>query len=133
MARCNRMRQCVAAVIGVAMATCLGVTTSAAATGDAPSRPASKNCKWQKIADATVGLAAWVQRCDYGFRKIDFLFQQNSLAIRYSDGGAPDPLIDVFDLLPGETPEAGVKRIVAANAEKSLAQRYEQNLRLVAP
>lgn len=123
MAICNRMRHGLAAAIVMAMATCLGVMPSAAATGDAPSRPATKNCKWEKIADAKVGLAAWVQRCDYGFRKIDFLFQQNSLAIRYSDGGAPDPLIDVLDLLPGETPEAGVMRIFAANTDKALAAR----------
>jgi hypothetical protein len=75
------------------------------------------------FSDATLGLDAWVERCDYGFRKIDFVVKGKSLAIRYSDGAAPDPLIDVIDLLPGETAEAGLKRFFAARTEKKVAQR----------
>jgi hypothetical protein len=90
---------------------------------DAPSRPAVKGCVWEKISDATLGLGAWVERCDFGFRKIDFIVQGRSLAIRYSDGGAPDPLVDVFDLLPGESAEAGVRRIFTARTGRDLARR----------
>src|SRR5262249_53512823 len=89
-----------------------------------PSRPPFKGCAWERASDATVGLEVWVQRCDYGFRKIDFVFANGSLAIRYSDGaGKPEPLIDVLDLRPGETPEAGIRRIFAERTEKSLAAR----------
>jgi len=70
-----------------------------------------------------VGLAVWAQRCDYGFRKIDFLFVDRALAIRYSDGGKPDPVIEVLDRLPGETPEAAVKRHYAEHTEKAIAAR----------
>lgn len=71
-----------------------------------PSRPPVKGCAWEKASDAARGLEAWVQRCDFGFRKIDFLFEKNSLAIRYSDGGGkPDPVVDVFDLQPGDAPD----------------------------
>jgi hypothetical protein len=94
-----------------------------AARGDAPSRPALHGCAWEKIADAKLGLEAWVQRCDFGFRKIDFVFAGNSLAIRHSDGGAPDPLIDVIALEGNETPEAGVRRIFAARTPKEIARR----------
>src|SRR5256885_9373287 len=87
----------------------------------APSRPADKGCKWEKLSDAKLGLEAWVERCDYGFRKIDFLVKGNSLAQRYSDGGAPEPVIDVLDLQPGETAEAGLKRIFAARPKKGVA------------
>ncbi len=91
---------------------------------DAPSRPAEKGCKWEKLSDARLGLEAWVQRCDFGFRKIDFLIQGKSLAIRYSDGGGkPDPLIDVLDLLPGETTETGLKRLFAARTDPKVAKR----------
>lgn len=76
-----------------------------------------------KLADESVGLAVWVQQCDFGFRKIDFVFQENALAIRYSDGGKPDPVIDVIDLLPAETVEAGLKRFFAAHTETNLARR----------
>jgi hypothetical protein len=90
---------------------------------DAPSRPPSKGCVWEKISAASAGLEAWVQRCDYGFRKIDFLFDKGALAIRFSDGGGPDPLVETFDLLPGETAVAAARRIFAAHTDKALAAR----------
>ncbi len=64
-----------------------------------------------------------MQRCDFGSRKIDFLFQGRSLAIRYSDGGAADPVVDVLDLLPGEAAEAGVKRLFSEAAPAAIAAR----------
>jgi hypothetical protein len=64
-----------------------------------------------------------VQRCDFGFRKIDFRFSKSSLAIHYSDGGETDPLVEVFSLAPGETPEAGATRLFREKTEKSLAAR----------
>lgn len=97
-----------------------------------PSRPAEEGCAWEKLSDSTIGLEAWVQRCDFGFRRIDFRFSNRSLAIRYSDsGGKPEPLVDIYDLQPGETPEAGATRLFRAKTEKALAARcvlapYEQ-------
>jgi hypothetical protein len=98
------------------------MSASAFAEKGAPSRPPVKGCQWVKLADESVGLAAWVQQCDFGFRKIDFVFQENTLAMRYSDGGKPDPVVDVIDLLPGETIEAGLKRFFAAHTDKNLAK-----------
>jgi hypothetical protein len=88
-----------------------------------PSHPAFAKCKWERFDDATVGLAAWVQRCDYGFRKIDFVAKGASLAIRYSDGGEPDPLIDMFDLKQGESAADGVRRIFSERTDPALAKR----------
>jgi hypothetical protein len=88
-----------------------------------PSRPAVKGCAWRKAADPKVGLEAWVQQCDFGFRKIDFLFRGSSLAIRFSDGGDPDPLVDVLGLEGTETPEAGVRRIFASGTPAGVASR----------
>jgi len=90
---------------------------------DKPSRAAEKGCAWEKFSNASLGLEAWVQRCDYGDRKIDFVAQGQSLAQRYSDGGKPEPVIDVFDRLPNESGEAAVKRIFAAHTEKKLAAK----------
>jgi len=90
---------------------------------DHPSRPPVKGCKWEKLSNSKLGLEAWVQRCDFGFRKIDLFAKDASLFIRYSDGGKPDPLIDVLPLLQDETPEAGIKRIFAAHTDKALAKR----------
>lgn len=90
---------------------------------DHPSRPPVKGCKWEKLSDAKLGLEAWVQRCDFGFRKIDLFTKGSSLYIHYSDGGAPDPVIDVLPLLPGETAEAGIKRIFLSHTSAKLARR----------
>lgn len=98
--------------------------TAAGPAASRPSRKPVKGCVWERISDAGAGLEAWVQRCDFGFRKIDFLFQGKSLAIRYSDGGgAPDPLVDVFDLAPGETPDAGIRRIFREKTDPTVAAR----------
>jgi len=101
----------------------LAMSAPAFAEPDAPSRPPVKGCIWVKLADASVGLAAWVQQCDFGFRKIDFVFQGNVLAVRYSDSGKPDPVIDIIDLLPDEAVEAGLKRFFAAHTETNIAKR----------
>lgn len=90
---------------------------------DAPSREPIKDCKWSKLTNESVGLAVWVQACDFGFRKVDFVFQGNSLAIRYSDGGKPEPLIDVIDLHSKEGIESGLKRFYAAHTQKNIAKR----------
>jgi hypothetical protein len=96
---------------------------SAAMAEDRPSRPPDKGCHWEKVSNATLGLEAWVERCDYGGRKIDLFLKGSSLFIRYSDGGAPEALVDVLPLLPGETAEAGMKRIFAAHTDKKLVKR----------
>jgi hypothetical protein len=90
---------------------------------DRPSRPPQKGCKWEKVSDAKLGFEAWVQRCDFGFRKIDLFIKGSSLFQRFSDGGAPDPLIDILPLQPGETAEVGIKRIFASHTKPQLAKR----------
>jgi hypothetical protein len=96
---------------------------ASAAAADHPSRPPVKGCKWERLSDSALGLDAWVQRCDFGSRKIDLFTKGSSLYIHYSDGGAPDPLIDVLPLLPGETAEAGLKRIFLSHTSAKVAKR----------
>jgi hypothetical protein len=88
-----------------------------------PSRPAYKDCKWEKLSDASLGLEAWVSRCDYGFRKLDFQVKGRSLVLRLSDVAEPEPAVDVYDLTPGETPEAGMKRVFSEKTDKAVASR----------
>lgn len=101
----------------------LSLSVPILARADAPSHAPIKDCKWTKLADKSVGLAVWAQVCDFGFRKVDFIFQGHSLAIRYSDGGVPDPVIDVIDLHPNESIEGGLKRFFATHTKKSIAKR----------
>lgn len=109
------------AVLTIALAA---ATPHPARPSDKPSRPASEGCRWERFSDAELGLAAWVQRCDYGFRKIDFLKVPGALAVRFSDGsGEPDRVIEVFDLQPGEAPETGLRRLFAARTEPGLTKR----------
>jgi ADP-ribose pyrophosphatase YjhB (NUDIX family) len=113
------IRKAMVCVVALAAASASGKT---AREGN-PSRPPEKGCAWERLSDAKAGLEAWVQRCDFGFRKIDFLFSKGALSIRYSDGGDVDPLVDVFSLGPGETPEAGARRLFREKTDRALAAR----------
>ncbi len=106
------------------LAVLVVLAASACAAASEPSRKPVEGCQWEKTSDASVGLEAWVQRCDFGFRKIDFVFVKNALATRYSDStGKPDPVIEVFALKDGETAAAGVQRLWVERTPKALAPR----------
>ena len=91
-----------------------------------PSRAAQKGCTWEKISDVTLGLEAWVQRCDFGYRKINLFAKKNALMSKYSDGGDAEALIEVFDLNANEKAEDGIKRIFAEHTpDKALVARCE--------
>ena len=118
-------RKCASTILGLLLTGALPLRASgnAAARKGGPSRAAEKGCAWEKLSDPAVGLEAWVQRCDFGFRRIDFRFSKSSLAIHYSDGGELDPLVDVYDLKAGETAEAGIERLFREKTEKAVASR----------
>ncbi|MER8847510.1 hypothetical protein [Mesorhizobium australicum] len=101
----------------------LTVSATAHADEPAPSRPPIDKCVWEKLTDKTIGVAAWAQRCDFGFRQIHFEFVGNALAIKYSDGGAPDPLVEVLDIQSGEAAEAAVQRLFLEKTEKAVNAR----------
>jgi hypothetical protein len=114
------------AMLGTSMPSAAAPVAGAKSQAGSPSRAAEKGCAWEKFSDVTVGLDAWVQRCTFGNRKIDFVAAGRSLAMRYSDSsGKPDPLIDVLDLLPAETPEHGIQRLFAARTDKKLVAQCE--------
>jgi len=94
-----------------------------AAAMAAPSRPAFEGCKWELLSDKTLGLDAWVLRCDFKSRKTDFIARGKSLVMRYSDAEKPEPVIDVVDLQPGETAEAAMTRFFRAHTDKAIASR----------
>jgi len=91
---------------------------------DAPSRAAPKDCAWEKLSDATLGLDAWIQHCDYHGRKINLYAKGNALLQHYSDGGEDEKLIETFDVRAGEKPEVAIKRVFSEHTpDKSLVAR----------
>ena len=116
------MNSAMRSIIGAS--TLLASATIPAVAGEpAPSRPPNDKCVWERLTDKTVGLAAWAQRCDFGFRQIHFEFAGNALAIKYSDGGAADPLVELFDIISGETAEAALRRLFLEKTEKAVSAR----------
>ena len=109
------------------------LSVSASAQTAEPSRPADEGCKWEKLSDAKVGLAAWVERCDYDDRKIDLHFEGNTVVQKFSDGGAGEPVIYVFDLKDGEEWEDGIRRIYDEHTDPAIAPRCVPEDALVAP
>ena len=100
------------------------VSLPAGAAAGGPSRKPVKGCAWRKVSDPALGLEAWVQRCDFGFRKLDFQIAKTALYARWSDGsGTAEPVVEVLDLLKGETPEAGMRRIFTRHTDKKVASR----------
>lgn len=105
-------------VVVAALMCAVAGLPQAQAAATKPSRPATDKCAWATLTDAQVGLDARVQHCDYGFRKIDFVFDRAALAQRF-DGGKPDPVVDVLDLNEGEGVEAGLRRLFAEHSDKA--------------
>jgi hypothetical protein len=108
---------------GSALLASVTISAGARAEEPVPSRPPIDKCVWERLTDKNIGLAAWVQRCDFGFRQIHFEFAGNALAIKYSDGGAADPLVEVFDIKPGETAEAALQRLFLEKTDKAVSAR----------
>ena len=110
-------------VLMIANAVMPSMRTASAQTG-APSRAPEKGCTWERVSDKIAGFAAWVERCDFGTRKIHLFLKGNALLRQYSDAGATvDTLIESFPLRPNETTDAGVRRVYLAHTPKTIADK----------
>lgn len=95
----------------------------AIAAADRPSREAFDSCAWEKLSDPKLGLEAWVQRCHSADHDVEFVVEDHAVAMRDSYFKKPMRVIEVFDLLPGETPENGLRRIFASKTDEAIAKR----------
>jgi hypothetical protein len=95
----------------------------AVAQGVEPSRPAAEGCAWEHLSDASAGLSAWVQRCDFGDYKTEFRFDQTNVVQYSSNGLDPSIVIEVLDLNEGETALQGMRRIFDAHTDAQMASR----------
>ncbi len=95
-----------------------------------PSRPPVKGCAWEKASDAALGLEAWVQRCDFGFRKIDRKADPNEVPEPPCGdwGTAPDG-IQYFEAHPS----SNARKVLFVRVGQDEPLFDEKTLRLVPP
>ena len=96
-----------------ALAACAALAAAPAAP---PSRPAGKGCQWKVFTSAELGLSVPYQRCDFGYRVIDFLEVpgRKSLYLSMEDTGKKAslyPVVTVHEMKADETPDAAIRRV----------------------
>jgi hypothetical protein len=82
------------------------------------SRAPYKGCVWKKLSDPKLGVELVYQKCDYGFRTLDFEVNYASSAVfEVLRDTAPkgavtrNPLVYVYAKAENESPEAALKRV----------------------
>lgn len=86
----------------------------AAAPPPLASRPAETGCAWRLFSSPELGLEVPVQRCDFGFRVIDFGAGKTSLYQSMRDAGQKEdvyPVISMFEKKADETPDEAIRRV----------------------
>ena len=84
----------------------------------AAARPPERGCAWKTLSSADVGVELLHQRCELGFRIIDYVASAKDRSIYEvivdtgAHRGSREALIVLFDKKPEETPEAAIKRAV---------------------
>lgn len=86
----------------------------AAAPPPLASRPAEKDCAWRLFSSPALGLEVPVQRCDFGFRVIDFGEGKTSLYQSIADTGQKEdafPVVSMFEKKADEGPDEAIRRV----------------------
>jgi hypothetical protein len=92
------------------------LTTLVAVSAVAGSRAPEKGCAWKTLSSPELGLEVPVQRCDFGYRVIEFLTlpRKPNLYQSMQDTGKKAslyPVVTVFEKKADETPDAAIKRV----------------------
>jgi len=103
----------------VRLAAGLSALAAFAALAAAPppplaSRPAEKGCAWRLLSSPELGLEVPVQRCDFGFRVIDFGAGKTSLYQSMTDAGKKEdvfPVVSMFEKKADEGPDEAIRRV----------------------
>lgn len=111
--------------------TALAALAALAAAPPPPlaSRPPEKGCAWKLFSSPELGLEVPCQRCDFGFRVIDFGAGKSSLYQSMADTGKKEdvyPVITMFEKKADEGPDEAIRRV----AFKKLS-RYQRKHCLV--
>jgi hypothetical protein len=88
-----------------------------------PSRAADEGCVWRRMNEPALGLGIWVEKCDFGFRTVDYVAsaKDKTLFEVLHDTGiaAPDsrdPVVFLFAKKPDEPIAAAIRRVSAPSA-----------------
>jgi hypothetical protein len=100
--------------LAAALAAALAATAMMAAAPAAPApRSAEKGCEWKLFTSAALGIEVPYQRCDFGYRVIDFAAGKRGLYQTMQDKGKKRdvyPVITVFDKKADEAPDEAIRR-----------------------
>lgn len=99
----------------LALAACAALT-AAAPPPPPPGRTLEKGCAWKTLTSKQLGLEVRHQRCDFGYRVIDFVVLPGkpNLYQTMEDTGKKAvlyPVVTVFKMKRDETPEEAIKRV----------------------
>lgn len=102
--------------LAAALVALAALAAHAAVTPPLSSRVPEKGCAWKRLESVQLGLAVSYQRCDFGYRVIDFLTISGkpSLYLSMEDTGKKaslDPVVTVYDKKAEEGPDEAVRRI----------------------
>lgn len=95
------------------------------------SRPPEKGCAWNLFSSPALGLEVPYQRCDFGFRVIDFGAGKTSLFQSMRETGKKEdvfPVISMFEKKADETPDEAIRRV----AFKKLSRYQRRHCSVVA-
>ncbi len=98
---------------------------AAAALPAKPSRTSFTQCRWDKVSDPGVGLAAWAMTCQYDDRVIDHRLHDGGLWEHYSAGEKDLRLVEVIPLEKGEDARAAITRHFRARTDTRFVGRCE--------
>lgn len=97
--------------------TALAATAALAAVpppASLSSRAPEKGCVWKLLSSATLGISVPYQRCDFGYRVIDFFEGKKQLIQSMKDTGKKEdlfPVILVYEKKADEGPDEAIRRI----------------------
>jgi len=105
-------------LIAPALALLLGAAPARAGAPAPPSRPPEKNCVWVHLTDRALGVTLYHQKCNLGFRTVDFESSPREGAVfevlRDTAPGAAasrEPVIRVLTKTAEETIAAAIRRV----------------------
>jgi hypothetical protein len=101
-----------------ALALLAATFAAAREPGPGPSRKPDRGCAWARLSSPDLGLELFHEKCDYGFRTVDHVASAKAgtlyevLKDAASHHESLEPVIVMYEMNEGETPEAAIQRLI---------------------